>query len=146
VIKDVPFLQLFNLLSEINDLELTLLKSHLLVEEALTEAIVAKAEQPKYILEARLTFANKFNLVRSFYGSSCEPSVWKALNLLNKSRNQLAHNLTTDEINEHINVFVGHVKNHEKLWCADLIKAQHKDFFWAVYLVYKEIRELTGTE
>ena len=63
--KEVPFLYLAEVLADINDLELTLLKSHLLVEEALTDAISMKADNPKYIYEARLTFSNKTNLVRN---------------------------------------------------------------------------------
>ncbi len=144
--KDVPILHLLQTLEDINDLELTILKCHLLIEEALTDILASKAQSPKYILEARLTFANKLQLARAMSDKSCEPWVWSAISMLNKTRNRLAHNLTSSEVEDDIDKLVVFIKSNQSIWAAEMFKVQHKEFFWAVFVVFKEIRNLAGVQ
>ncbi|WP_318399787.1 hypothetical protein [Photobacterium leiognathi] len=144
--KDVPILHLFQTLENINDFELTILKCHLLVEEALTELLADKSESPKYILEARLTFANKLQISRALADTSCEPWVWTAISMLNKTRNRLAHNLTSSEVEADIAKFVSFIQSNQPMWPADMLDVRNRDFFWAVFVVFKEIRFVVGVE
>ncbi|MBE3714144.1 hypothetical protein HJ190_23140 [Vibrio parahaemolyticus] len=144
--KDVPILHLFQTLENINDFELTILKCHLLVEEALTELLADKSESPKYILEARLTFANKLQISRALTDTSCEPWVWTAISMLNKTRNRLAHNLTSSEVEADVAKFVSFIQSNQPMWPADMLDVRNRDFFWAVFVVFKEIRSVVGVE
>jgi hypothetical protein len=137
-----PFLDLVNVLEDINDIELSLLKCHLLIEKELERVVLIGAEKPKYISESRLTFSNKAALVRSFHNSKCEPWVWGAITKLNKVRNLLAHNLSSAEIENEIASYTSLLKNEEKIWPANLLKVKHADFFWAVFLVLSKLRDI----
>jgi len=137
---DNPFLELVDVLENINDIELSLLKCHLLIEKELERIVLIGAEKPKYISESRLTFSNKIALVRSFHNSKCESWVWGAINKLNKVRNLMAHNLSSAQIESEISSYTALLKNEEKIWPADLLKVKHADFFWAVYLVLGKLR------
>ncbi|OZS41871.1 hypothetical protein, partial [Photobacterium sanguinicancri] len=119
---------------------------HLLVEEALTDALIFKAENPKYIVEARLTFANKYKMVRAFYDHSCESWIWTSISMLNKTRNRLAHNLSPQEVEEDINQFILFVKNNQPMWVDGMLTVNHSNFFWAIFLIFSEIRSLTSIE
>ncbi|MBE7215950.1 hypothetical protein MK852_16145 [Shewanella benthica] len=144
--KDVPFLCVLQTLEDINDLELTILKCHLLIEGALTDVIVSKAESPKYIMEARLTFSNKHQLARAMYDGACESWVWAAISMLNKTRNRLAHNLTSKNVEDDINKFVFFVKENQPMWGGDVLSVKHRDFFWAVFVVLKAVRDIVDIE
>ena len=135
-----PFLELVDVLENINDIELSLLKCHLLIEKELERIVLIGAEKPKYISESRLTFSNKIALVRSFHNSKCESWVWGAINKLNKVRNLMAHNLSSAQIESEVYSYTALLKNEEKIWPADLLKVKHADFFWAVYLVLGKLR------
>ncbi|MEO3684034.1 hypothetical protein ABHN84_17320 [Shewanella vesiculosa] len=137
---DSPFLELVNVLEDINDIELSLLKCHLLIEKELERVVIIGAEKPKYISESRLTFSNKIALVRSFHNSRCEAWVWGAINKLNKVRNLMAHNFSSAEIENEITSFTTLIKNEEDIWPAELLKVKHADFFWAVFLVLDKLR------
>ena len=137
---DNPFLELVDVLENINDIELSLLKCHLLIEKELERIALIGAEKPKYISESRLTFSNKIALVRSFHNSKCESWVWGAINKLNKVRNLMAHNLSSAEIESEISSYTALLKNEEEIWPAELLKVKHADFFWAVYLVLGKLR------
>ncbi|MDO7085561.1 hypothetical protein WNY51_18380 [Pseudocolwellia sp. AS88] len=137
---DNPFLELVDVLENINDIELSLLKCHLLIEKELERIALIGAEKPKYISESRLTFSNKIALVRSFHNSKCESWVWGAINKLNKVRNLMAHNLSSAEIDSEISSYTALLKIEEEIWPAELLKVKHADFFWAVYLVLGKLR------
>jgi hypothetical protein len=77
-----------------SDPTLLVLKAHLLVEEVLYEFIQSQSHQPKYIEDARLSFAQCISLAKAFHRFS-RPDwwAWIALSKLNSLRNLLAHNL-----------------------------------------------------
>ncbi len=79
------------------------LKAHLLVEEVLYEFIQSQSHQPKYIEDARLSFAQCISLAKAFHRFSCPDWwAWSALSKLNKLRNLLAHNLEPTNTKEKI--------------------------------------------
>lgn len=80
------------------DTELGLLKGHLLIEEVLTKLIERSTKNPKYLLDAKLNFAQKIYLARSLDGLDRNEWVWGALRKLNNARNKLAHGLDRELI------------------------------------------------
>ena len=139
---DNSFLDLVQVLEDINDIELSLLKCHLLIEQELDRVLLIGSEKPKYISESRLNFSNKIALVRAFHDSKCEPWVWGALSKLNKVRNLMAHNLSSTEIEIEITAYTILLKNEEKIWPAELLKVKHPDFFWSVFLILSKLRSI----
>ena len=79
------------------------LKAHLLAEEILYEFLQSQAHQPKYIEDARLSFAQCSSLAKAFHRFS-RPDwwAWSALSKLNSLRNLLAHNLEPTNTKEKI--------------------------------------------
>lgn len=77
-------------LSELTDETLIILKTHLLIEELLRDFCVAMVEQPKHLLEARLTFKQIMMLARSLVSHNTD-WIWGVLGNLNRMRNLMAH-------------------------------------------------------
>ena len=80
------------------DIELAILKCHLLIEELLTKILNDKATDPSFIEKANLSFYQKVSLVRSTGALSVWTWLWDVIGKLNKIRNELAHNLTVIDI------------------------------------------------
>ena len=76
-----------------SDLTLLVLKGHLLVEESLDQLIGSSCPAPKYLLDARLTFAVKMRIARALTDHLLYPGYWDLIRALNKIRNGLAHKL-----------------------------------------------------
>lgn len=131
-----PMIRFAELLPKSGDLELSLLKSHLLIEEALTTIICSAAQQPKYIERARLTFAQKISLARSFSALENEPWVWGALNKLNDARNELGHRLAMVEIRAKLDDFVNFVESEQGAPHASLLGGTFAPFHWAAASVF----------
>lgn len=87
------------------------LKAHLLAEEVLFEFLQSQAHQPKYVEDARLSFAQCISLAKAFHRfSRADWWAWSALSKLNSIRNLLAHNLEPTNTKEKIvdfTVYVG---------------------------------------
>lgn len=69
-----PLTRFIEHLPKNGDLELSLLKCHLLVEELLTKVILDSTKQPNYVKNARLSFSQKISIARSF--SDLENKTW----------------------------------------------------------------------
>lgn len=141
-----PFLKLKATLENVDDLELALLKSHLIVEEALTDVISSKSQNPKYVVDSRLSFAQKCSLARALYDEEVGSLVWPAIKQLNKARNLLAHRLETEKIEAEISLFINIVRDGDEVWGADALNLKNRDLFFSVYLVANEIRALIEPE
>ncbi|MFT5519679.1 MAG: hypothetical protein ACI9IA_000263 [Enterobacterales bacterium] len=139
---EVDFLKFVDVLSKLTDVELILLKVHLLVEEMLTDVISIRAKNKKHILDARLSFYSKMKLARAYHDGDVSEWVWKSIELLNKSRNKLAHNLTADEVTKGMNEFICLVKSNQPHWPDNMFKFNHPDYFWASYVICLELKKL----
>lgn len=117
------------------DTELGLLKGHLLIEEVLTKLIERSIKKPKYLLEAKLNFAQKVCLARSLHGLDGNEWVWGALKKLNNARNKLAHGLDPDLITRMLEEFTTVVetsrKREERILLEDFGR-----FRWAVFQLF----------
>lgn len=136
-------LRFAELLLKGGDSELALLKAHLLIEEALMTIICSTAEQPKYIEELRLTFAQKISLARGFCALENEEWVWGALHLLNKARNELGHRLSIGEVQTKVDDFVRFVESERGAPHASLLGGTFSPFHWAAARVFMVLASKT---
>ena len=82
-------------LSPIRQLDLVVLRSHLLIEYMLNQFIDITARTEGVIDTERFTFSQKEALVH-LLGFPSDPLFFPSVDLLNKIRNQVAHTLTLD--------------------------------------------------
>jgi hypothetical protein len=76
------------------DLELVVLKAHLLIEERLNALIAERLKHPGSLLgEERFESYYRIRLAQSFFPPGFQPWLWKALLMLNKLRNRVAHSV-----------------------------------------------------
>ena len=135
----LPLLRFMETLPKSGDVELTLLKCHLLVDEVLTNIICKSFKNQNYIKDARLTFAQKVKLARASIEIPHALWVWKALHLLNQARNELAHNLTKEQIEQKLETFTAYVKEHNTEMPEDALSEKFSRFHWAVFATYSVV-------
>ena len=77
------------------DIELVLLKGHLLIEEQVRLLLHRRLRNPAVLQESNssLETHQAIQLARAFFPPDHLPEVWKAVLKLNKLRNDIAHNL-----------------------------------------------------
>ena len=132
----VPLLRFMETLPKSGDVELTLLKCHLLIEEVLTEIISKALKNSNHVKEARLSFAQKIHITRASTELSHAPWIWQALKLLNQARNELSHNLTSHEIEEKLEKFITHVKAHNSGMPEEALSEKFTRFHWSAFATY----------
>ncbi|WP_057833215.1 hypothetical protein [Colwellia sp. TT2012] len=85
------------LIPDINDLSLVTLKGHLIIEEILYFIVLKHCSFPKYLDEARLSFAQLTALTKALINIPLHECAFPAIGKLNKLRNNLAHNISSDK-------------------------------------------------
>ena len=76
-----------------DDFITVVVKGHLLLEQYLTALIGHYCVFPERLVEARLSFFQKLQLAKALPFFPISDHIWEALELLNKIRNDVAHNL-----------------------------------------------------
>ena len=87
---------------ETDDLALTVLKGHLLVEEVLFELAGLALPHPQYIDDARLGFHKLACVVRAAVPQKSDDPCWQLVLKLNSVRNAFAHNLEPPNLQTHL--------------------------------------------
>jgi hypothetical protein len=99
------------ILTRIGDIELAILKTHLVLEEVL-----------KFVLATRLRVSDDgfrnlriefFTLVEVAMAGLRKPHLVGALRALNKARNHISHRLESPELSDHMRVFMREVGRHK---------------------------------
>jgi|GEM_PF-5814909 len=126
----------FEVLLKSGDQELIILKLHLLIEEVLTKIICNAAHNKKYVYEAKLTFNQKCKMVRSLNDFQHCSWIWRALQLLNQARNELSHNLTSEELNRKLEDFISLVRLQNPNLFNSTPNEKFTDFHLAAYATY----------
>lgn len=121
------------------DVELGLLKCHLLVEEVLTKLISRATRNPEFLAKARLSFAQKISLARALSDIDREDWVWAALKKLNDARNELSHGLLPEQINAKLDDFVGFVEGSQGTPSQEVIGPTFGHFQWAAFKLFTRI-------
>ncbi len=92
---------------DIDDLTLIILKGHLLVEELLERILNTIACSPEALVNARLSFSQKAFLARALSWDEDTDAFWDLLSALNPLRNDLAHSLEPQKLDDHVQNFIG---------------------------------------
>lgn len=108
-----PIQRFLGILPSSADIEMNLLKGHLLVEEVLSAVIQVGLRRPEHLTIERMQFSAKARLARALFKGPDEPWIWKAINRLNDARNSLAHGLNSSKTAELIVEFVAYAKEQE---------------------------------
>ena len=125
-----------DVLPKSGDKELTLLKVHLVIEEVLTLLIQKNCINEKYVNEARLQFNQKVKLARAFNEIHGADWIWKALQLLNKARNHMSHNLTEQELASKVGAFTEYVEMNTSKLFEQEDNDKFSSFHMAAFNVY----------
>jgi len=99
------------------DVDLLVLKGHLLVEKFLTSLIESYCWRPQFLDDAKLSFFSKAKLARCFIMHPMpDDSIWDNVESLNRLRNELAHNWKTNKREALIRKFLAYrVIKHDKI-------------------------------
>jgi hypothetical protein len=99
------------------DVDLLILKGHLLVEQFLTSLIESYCFKPSFLEDAKLTFFNKVKLARCFVMHPMpDDSIWDNIEYLNRLRNEITHKWKTEKKEKLIRDFlIYRAKEHKKI-------------------------------
>lgn len=106
------------LLPRDKDLDLVILKGHLLIEELISEKLKAllKLNNPLGIqVTERMMFSEKLRFYWSLTPKAMEDRVWQWLKELNQIRNAMAHSIEPKGINARIEQFSQEIIKYSKL-------------------------------
>ena len=122
-------------LSDIPNLELLILKGHILVEYAINLYLesLSKANQSDFFKE-NFTFSNKLTILKHFGNlGSKDDNLYQEIHLLNKLRNDIAHKLTYNE--KHLQDFFSHIGNKYPMINNDTYTLKTKKFIGAISFI-----------
>jgi hypothetical protein len=80
-------------LDGVSDVEIMVLRGHLLLEEELYALLSARLPQARFVLEANFRFTQLVAIAKSLIFREEDRPVWLAIEALNSLRNKLAHRL-----------------------------------------------------
>src|SRR5262245_11506894 len=83
--------------SQVDEVAQSVLKGHLVIEQALDNILATMFFHPEHIALGRFTFAQKVNIARAFCLRKDKLSPWQQILALNSLRNEIAHNLESEE-------------------------------------------------
>jgi len=90
-----------DLLPHGKELDLVILKAHLLIEEQINLLVAERLKNPDVILdEERFESHYRIRLAQSFFPIDFQPWLWHALRQLNRLRNRVAHSLSPKGLND----------------------------------------------
>jgi hypothetical protein len=119
------------------DVDLVILKAHLLIEEQINAIASARLSNAAILLQAN-GFESHYRtlLARSFFPADHMPSLWNAVKHLNKLRNKIAHTIQVegrrDLMREVTNIFELEISNEN---------LQEK-FEFSLWLIYETVSSL----
>jgi hypothetical protein len=119
-----------------SDLELCILKCHLLIEELLEKIITNASKNPNHVVKAKLSFSQKIHIARAFSSLKKEAWLWGSIKKLNDTRNELAHELSAQKKNEMCEKFISIVEGEFTKPEQKILSEKFGRFQWAAYAVY----------
>ncbi|MBD8492998.1 hypothetical protein [Pseudomonas syringae] len=126
-------------LPENGDVQLTLLKTHLLVEELLTYIIERKCIRPNYLKKAKLNFAQKIHMAHAMSEINDSSWVWGALQKLNTARNSLSHKLDHAVLDKEIADFVLFIDTQTEPIEERFMSEHFSKLYYASFYLYSEL-------
>ncbi len=118
------------------DVELTLLKGHLLVEKILQMLIDRSLRNPLAIRDARFTFRHRLYLAKSLYPENYLEWVWEAAQKLNSVRNEMAHSLDKRTFDQKLKDFVDFVERKQSAPAPENVSPVFGRLHWALFAIH----------
>jgi hypothetical protein len=134
-----PLIRFISHLPKNGDPELSLLKCHLLVEEVLSEIIRTGVRRPDQVKQARLSFKQKLALARAVTVAHGEEWMWTSARKLNEARNELAHGLETNQINEKVEEYIQFVEGKCGQPALDAIGGPLQRLQWSAFHTFASL-------
>lgn len=108
-------LNFFRHVKKDSDPEVSILKSHLLIELLATNFILKKVSRPELIQDLNLRYYQKIRLARALDNSTTADWAWEAAERLNSIRNSLSHELTPKDLETKIASLIEFIDSKAKL-------------------------------
>ncbi len=99
-------LNIEKLLAKEATMEALILRGHLVIEDLLRQLLAAHSVKPEFLKDARLTFFQALRLAQAIDGGGLRDQLFARLELLNRIRNTLAHEMDSPRQSEQILEFV----------------------------------------
>ncbi|HAT7741571.1 hypothetical protein J8A01_21935 [Vibrio parahaemolyticus] len=126
------FRRFVSLLPHGKEIDLVILKAHLLIEEQIRLIIVNNLPSPHAIKEANLSCSQAICLAQALLPDELDQSCWKGAKKLNNIRNKIAHNITNEGLYHQIEDFINAVPaNWGKLDCD--LQEQFELSLWSLF-------------
>ena len=121
------------------DVELAILKCHLLIEELLEKVITREAKNHGYLERAKLEFSQKMHLARAYSQLEQETWLWGAIKKLNDTRNELVHGLSPEALQKLCSSFIEIVESAQGKPEQDSLGPTFNLFHWAAFKVFAKL-------
>jgi hypothetical protein len=128
------------------DLDLVILKAHLLIEEQVNALLRERLANPRVLLdEERFESFYRICAAQALFPPDFQPWLWQALKILNKLRNRVAHQIQPkgrdDLLEDLINAIPGGV-------AAEPIGLQERFEFtlWSLFVAVSDLVDSSGVE
>lgn len=134
------------LLGNVSDEMVVLLKGHLLIEEALEGIVEAAVEEPKFVREARLTFAQRLRIARAVAGHLNASAAWDAAEALNAARNKIVHLAEPPALEGLLRAFTKLCDEEKRFWRARELppgRARLVDYLGHVWAIFAALGPAT---
>lgn len=82
---------------DLHELELIILRGHLIIEEILIKIISDFVFHEEFIKKIKLTFEGRINVARSISLDNSKNSMWNLMLSINEARNHIAHNIDSSK-------------------------------------------------
>ncbi|MBN2321286.1 MAG: hypothetical protein JXR49_19560 [Acidobacteria bacterium] len=133
-------MRFFEYMPKVDDIIISILKGHLLIEEKLSELIIVEANKPQVLKESRLTFHQKLCIAEALHWHKNRVWIWQSCRKLNSIRNNLSHELEPSDINRRIREFLKFVENYYPPHGKKQIKnKQNTRLLFAIGMVYSDL-------
>jgi hypothetical protein len=138
------FIRFLDLLPKGPELELMILKGHLLIEEKLQDLIDSKVPYPQALKDARLTTYQVICITKSLFSHKTELWLWDFLFKFNKLRNDIAHKIEPQSIRDRMKDLADSIKR--TVYPETGLGTDHPfvEFYislWVVYLILMILKE-----
>lgn len=110
-----------------DDEAVTILKSHLLIEEQLIKLVNIELKKPEALKRSRLTFHQLACIAEAMHWYDKDDWVWISVRKLNKIRNSLSHELKPKNLEIHIADFHRLIEKHCSIQVKDKLKEPTKN-------------------
>jgi hypothetical protein len=98
------------------DIDLVILKAHLLMEEQVNAILHERLQNPDMLLrEEKFESSYRIRLAQSFFEPEYESWIWESLLKLNSLRNRVAHNIDPKGREDRMKDIVDYVEEHTGL-------------------------------